>query len=112
MAEEGRVRRKALAERLKAKRRAKEAELERHGAGEMERCKQDADLTRLEELQIEVHLLVTRAITMTTVLSPTAVRQEDLLGGFASKPLCSSGTSHAMPSGCLLRNWRVYVSFR
>lgn len=55
MAEEGRVRRKALNERLKAKRRAKEAELERHGAGEMERCKQDADLTRLEELQIEVY---------------------------------------------------------
>ncbi|CAB1110287.1 unnamed protein product [Ectocarpus sp. CCAP 1310/34] len=46
-------RRKVLAERLKAKRRAKEAERERHGAGEMERCKQVADLTRLEDLQIE-----------------------------------------------------------
>lgn len=54
MAEEGKVRRKALAERLKAKRRAKEAELERRGAGERERCDQDADHTRLEELETEV----------------------------------------------------------
>lgn len=54
MAEEGRVRRKALKERLKAKRRAKEAELEKKGAGERERCDQDADLTCLEELEAEV----------------------------------------------------------
>lgn len=54
MAEEGRVRRKALGERLKAKRRAKEVELHRRGAGEGERCDQDADMTRLEELETEV----------------------------------------------------------
>lgn len=54
MAEEGKSRRKALNERLKAKRRAKEAELERRGAGERERCDQDVDLARLEELEVEV----------------------------------------------------------
>lgn len=54
MAEEGKSKRKALNERLKAKRRAKEIELERMGAGERERCDQDADLTRHEELEVEV----------------------------------------------------------
>ena len=54
MAEEGRVRRKALKERLNAKRRTKEAELEKKGAGERERCDQNADLNRLEELEAEV----------------------------------------------------------
>lgn len=54
MTEEGRVRHKALKERLKAKRRAKEAELERRGVGERERCDQDADLAHLEELEGEV----------------------------------------------------------
>lgn len=58
MAEEGRVRRKALDERLKAKRHAKEAELDRRGGGERARCDQDADITRLEELEIEVRALV------------------------------------------------------
>lgn len=54
MAEEARSRRKALKERLKAKRHAKETELERKGGGERERCDQDADLTCLEELEAEV----------------------------------------------------------
>lgn len=54
MTEEGRVRRKALKERLKAKRRAKETEFEKRGAGERERCDLDAGLTCLEELEAEV----------------------------------------------------------
>lgn len=54
MTEEGKSRRKALNDRLKARRRAKEAEVERRGAGERERCDQDAELTRLEELEVEV----------------------------------------------------------
>lgn len=54
MTEEGKSRRKALNDRLKARRRAKEAEVERRGAGERERCDQDADLARLEELEVEV----------------------------------------------------------
>jgi len=54
MAEEGRVRRKALTERLNAKRRAKEAELDKRGAGEKERCDQNIDLNRLEDLEAEV----------------------------------------------------------
>lgn len=56
MTEEGRARRKALSERLKAKRRAKEAEIERTGAAERERCDLDADLTVLEELETEVNM--------------------------------------------------------
>lgn len=56
MAEAGRVRRKALKERLNAKRRAKEAELDKRGAEEKERCDQDADLTCLEELDAEVKI--------------------------------------------------------
>lgn len=59
MAEEGRLRRKALGERLKAKRRAKDAEVERKGAEEGERLNQDADLTRLEELETEVCIATT-----------------------------------------------------
>ena len=55
MAEEQRLRIKALKERLRAKRRAKEAELEKRGAGERERCDQDAGMTCLEELETEVH---------------------------------------------------------
>ncbi len=56
MAEEARVRRKALKERLSAKRRAKEAGLENKGAGEKERCDQNMDLNRLEELEAEVNI--------------------------------------------------------
>ena len=54
MAKEGMTRRKALKERLQARRRAKEAELDKSRAGERERCDQDADLTCLEELEAEV----------------------------------------------------------
>lgn len=57
MAEEGKLRRKALFERLQAKRRSKEAELARRGAGEREQCDVGADLTRLEELATEVKQL-------------------------------------------------------
>lgn len=54
MANEGKASRRALVERLKAKRRAKETELARQGAGEGELCDQDVDLKRLEELAAEV----------------------------------------------------------
>lgn len=54
MTEEGRARHQALADRLKAKREAREAELKRREAGEREMCAQDADLTRMEELATEV----------------------------------------------------------
>lgn len=54
MEKEGKLRRKALFDRLKAKRRSKEAELERRGAGEGDMRDQDADLSRLEELAAEV----------------------------------------------------------
>lgn len=54
MAEEAKARRRALFERIAARRKGKEAELERRKDGEVERCSVDADLTRLEELESEV----------------------------------------------------------
>lgn len=58
MTEQGKARHRALADRLKAKRQAREAELKRRGAGESEMCEQDADLTRMEELETEVHIIL------------------------------------------------------
>lgn len=54
IADEAMIRRKALFERLKARRRGKEAELERRRAGEAELIDADTDLNRLEESEAEV----------------------------------------------------------
>lgn len=54
MADEAKTRRKALAQRLKARRRGKEAELQEREAGEAELLDADAGLTRLEELESDV----------------------------------------------------------
>lgn len=54
MAEQGRIRHRALADRLKTQREAREAELKRRGASETELCDQDADDTRMEQLATEV----------------------------------------------------------
>lgn len=53
MTEEGKARRAALVERLRARRHAKEVELSKRGAGEEEMSEQGEDLTRLESLAIE-----------------------------------------------------------
>lgn len=101
MAEEGRVRRKALTERLKAKRHAKEAELDRRGGGERARCDQDADITRLEELEIEVRIRVSKISLVSDDDGPSTVgmiRLRKLMG--------ESETTAVLPRsyvrGCML----------
>lgn len=79
MAEEGRVRRKALKERLKAKRRAKETELEKKGAGEKERCDQNMNLNRLEELEAEVSKVDGQRETIRLAYAPVFGAAETLV---------------------------------
>lgn len=57
-AEEAVASRRALGDRSTARRRAKEAELERRGGGESEYGEVDQDLARLEELESEVRILL------------------------------------------------------
>lgn len=53
MADEAKTRRKAMVQRLKARRCGKEAEFQKREAGEAELQDADASLTHLEELEFE-----------------------------------------------------------